>query len=448
MSKPKRKLSFGLQSLFVVLTISTIVVGLFVREWRVAKHRRELVEEISRRGGSVSILQPRLAKQTPGVVNAWLRLFLGDDYFIQAYGVSLAPESKDDLPLILAFPEAQQLRLVGRGVTDEFVAGLYKLPAVHGISLENHSLTPIGISSLAVHSQLKQLRFKACELTSKQVQAVKDLTLDSITFDSCQLGDVDLHPITQVSSLEGIFFLNSPLQSSHLHSLQGAQSSLELSFSSELATEQDVLNLQQTNPNWSITFTVPRSPGVNTIEWKNFFPCKETRKTVEEAIFNGPIITQASLLTLKDRPNLKSLMLTACSINDNDLALLKQFPSLTHLGISDMFITDEGIRALSGLNLNSLSLQRTSVQGKNLDLLAPSLKKLNLVNSEVSDEGFAKVAQLSALEELLISDTNVSEAAMQGLDKLKALEKLELWNTGTSEATITRLKEALPNLKN
>ena len=110
--------------------------------------------------------------------------------------------------------------------------------------------------------------------------------------------------------------------------------------------------------------------------------------------FTAKMIQTADLLNLqKLKKNITWLNLTDCSLNDDHLSYLSDFPHLTRLKIQrNPSVTDKGIEALKGLeNLSELNLYGTRVSNAALMPLGQmeSLKKLFLWNTRITPEAIA-----------------------------------------------------------
>lgn len=102
--------------------------------------------------------------------------------------------------------------------------------------------------------------------------------------------------------------------------------------------------------------------------------------------------------------------ITASGLDDQQVAVLSEFKSLTRLNLSGCEIGDDGIAALKGLTLMQvLQIDGTRVSDIGLDALAgmTRLRHLNLSGCPVSDEGL-KLSQLRELRILNLSDTDFS----------------------------------------
>src|SRR5262245_19948913 len=110
-------------------------------------------------------------------------------------------------------------------------------------------------------------------------------------------------------------------------------------------------------------------------------------------------------------------------IRDEHLELVRPFPSLRHLFVSDGKITDAGLAQLKGL---------TRLEG------------LAIGRSPITDAGLAQLKGLARLDRLDLSDVPITDAGLENLKGLPRLRMVRLWNTEVTDAGVAKLREALP----
>jgi hypothetical protein len=76
----------------------------------------------------------------------------------------------------------------------------------------------------------------------------------------------------------------------------------------------------------------------------------------------------------------------------------------------------------------------------------PSLKRLDLEFTDVSDIGMEQVCRLGQLEELDLSGTDVSDVSVLLLKRLGKLKTLSLRGTQITDSGVAELQQALPGL--
>ncbi len=113
-------------------------------------------------------------------------------------------------------------------------------------------------------------------------------------------------------------------------------------------------------------------------------------------------------------------------------------------------LADEELKQVSALKpIVWLNLSQTRITSAGLVHLREleQLRWLHLEKTEVSDEGIQHVAGLPNLEYLNLYATNITDKTLDQLAACKNLKRLYLWQTAVTDAGVTRLKEALPQLK-
>ena len=118
-----------------------------------------------------------------------------------------------------------------------------------------------------------------------------------------------------------------------------------------------------------------------------------------------------------------------------------------HLSGKD--ITDDGIAKLKEVsNLVWLNLRGTKVSDDGLKHLADikTLTRLHLEKTRLTDAGLAHLGKLENLEYLNLYATKVTDAGIDHLLGLKKLKKLYLWQSEVSKDGAEKLKASIPDL--
>lgn len=94
--------------------------------------------------------------------------------------------------------------------------------------------------------------------------------------------------------------------------------------------------------------------------------------------------------------------------------------------------------------LRGLNLYDTSFLGRGLDNI-PAIEHLDLTDTEIDDDGVARLSACRRLRCLSLIGTNVSDASSPVLKRLLQLQELNLTNTRVSARAVRDLRTALPN---
>lgn len=127
---------------------------------------------------------------------------------------------------------------------------------------------------------------------------------------------------------------------------------------------------------------------------------------------------------------LERLALGSTTIGDDGVATLHQLPRLHTLEVESCGLSADGARHISKiLTLKYLNLSRNKIGpegAKALVALKDSLERLELVDSEIGDDGMRALGSLSKLRILQVPKNDISHAGAQGLARLRNLSFLDL----------------------
>jgi hypothetical protein len=168
-------------------------------------------------------------------------------------------------------------------------------------------------------------------------------------------------------------------------------------------------------------------------------------------------------IDLTNLPALESLPADGDSIHLRNLPNLRKFDGtwVKELQISGVNALEEADFAGSDLpatafaqlaachHLTYLNLRAKPEIDDVLEYVArvPSLKKLDLANSAVTDVGLARLKSLPHLEELDLSGCKITDALLDQLRGMKCLRSLNLNLTPVTPAAVARIEAAIPGLK-
>ena len=113
-----------------------------------------------------------------------------------------------------------------------------------------------------------------------------------------------------------------------------------------------------------------------------------------EAVYCGPVMTDAGLVHLRGLPKLRQLGLTHTQVTDAGLAQLEKLPELRILFVSETQVTDAGL----------VHLQRLK-----------KLQAIGLYGNKITDAGLVHLRGLYELRWLNLGGTQVSDAGVLGL---------------------------------
>jgi len=111
---------------------------------------------------------------------------------------------------------------------------------------------------------------------------------------------------------------------------------------------------------------------------------------------------------------------------DDDVKLLKCFPTLQNITLGNTNITDESLRIIG---------------------MIPNLRALFLDNTKITDIGIKYLTTLTKLSTLSIANTAVTKASMKKLAKLTSLTQLDLCGLDISMDERRALRKKIPGLE-
>jgi hypothetical protein len=172
---------------------------------------------------------------------------------------------------------------------------------------------------------------------------------------------------------------------------------------------------------------------------------------MEGLSFDGTSITDAGLAAFKDAKLTKLGLSHALGLKGPGAAALAGNLTLKELSIGGTGFGDEGMPYIASLKeLKRLTLNHDQVTDAGFAALAnhPTLEVLMFspqMTPRLTDASLATVATLKALKELTINDTVLTyDGGLKLLKSLPYLQKVTLGGVGLSEADLGKLKADLP----
>lgn len=129
-----------------------------------------------------------------------------------------------------------------------------------------------------------------------------------------------------------------------------------------------------------------------------------------------------------------------------DFRSLTPLNALESLNLSGRDFTQENIEQTLYTILPSLKelvFNESKIKGAHFSTFAPNLKRLSLVNSNITGGDIAQIAQLGELEFLDISSTSIAGPSIKKLGMLSSLKELSLANTNMSKTDFAAVPSSL-----
>lgn len=205
--KPKRRrwLQFSLRSLFVVMTIVAVWLGLVMHK---ARRLRRSVDAITAAGGAVYFhhqIEGNSA-DAPPPGPAWLRRFVGDEPFLTPVHVYLGgPRVTDALIAdnLGSMTSVEDLHIESANVTDAALVHIRSMPHLHWLILDCPRLTDAAPARLASLPELYGLSLNCARLTDAALSHIATHPkLGSLTLNSPNLTAPGLRQLDRLKYLE------------------------------------------------------------------------------------------------------------------------------------------------------------------------------------------------------------------------------------------------------
>lgn len=132
---------------------------------------------------------------------------------------------------------------------------------------------------------------------------------------------------------------------------------------------------------------------------------------------------------------------------DEDMDALAELQpgAIQYLNLSETKITDAGLQRLQDITgVVSISLHKTAVTDESLKLIgtkARQLRHINLLDTAVTTKGISYLANMPALEEIVIGNTKITESSLLILKDLPRLKTLLFRDTPLSDVGLEHIKD-------
>lgn len=383
----RRVLRFSLKTLFCVVTVVAVVIGLWVPWNHRARRQKEAVDALSDR--SVRIIYDYEVDTSGKLINkaeppgpSWLRRYLGNEYWDDVVAVAYQPRlgkliakpvTDDDLRYFDAIPSVERLILRGNGVsgvsddglshlshlaalwqldlslnykiTGEGLRHLSQLTALRKLDLSrNHKITDEGLLHLSDLVLLEDLNLRGTGVTGAGIKHLANLRqLERLVLhERTQITDKNaaaLRRLTNLSEIRAEFQLTD----AGLRHLRGLTRLKELNLLNSSITDEGLtsmkgmrglekLYLTSYNPGAAITDVgIQNLRGLINLRW---------------LVLNCPDVTGDVVGDLSNLVNLEGLGLQGIDIGDEQLEYVLKFKKLKHLDLKRTRVTSEGIAGL------------------------------------------------------------------------------------------------------
>ncbi len=185
-------------------------------------------------------------------------------------------------------------------------------------------------------------------------------------------------------------------------------------------------------------------------DMESVLPLLKNFPEIETLSISNKRFTDAGAAYLAELPNLQDLNLYQSNIGDEGMKHLRGLKNLRRIPMGETRVTDKGLKVIAGMT----QLEYVGVRGNNVtdaglahlkDLT--SLRGLYLGQTKITDDGLKHLATFTRLRDLYLHTTAITDAGLEHLTGLKDLRDLYLAKTKTTEDGHAKLKLALPDVE-
>jgi hypothetical protein len=353
--------------------------------------------------------------------------------------LDLSATEVDDsgIPYLAGLRRLRRLDLSGNQITDAAIDTLMQLPALEELNLYRTKITNAGLSRLPKMPALRDLDVRYTRVTAAGVASLQSNARLRVVFHASSALRTPPAPpanasdtaavVRWIGSLGGVISPDRSTLSLHataindttvaaLRTLQGTLRSLDLSGTEIGDAGLVVLRSFSKLDELNLDATAVTGAGLQHLP-----------RTLRTLILGNTYVEGPGFPSM---PALEQLVLQGAPVSDHGLeAICRAAPSLRHLNLGESDVTSAGLAALrSSPGLTYLDLAATDIDDGGLSVL-PSLKGLTFLRlreTRLTDKGLAALANLTALQTLDLGRTRISNAGMRHLAGLTALRTLVL----------------------
>ncbi len=370
--KPKRRwFQYSLRSMFVLMTVLALWLG---AETHRARRQQQAIAAIQAASGAGGYVE-RCAWG-----RKWLAPYIGEDYFRRAVWVDFAaPDPRWDVRDVLQDPLEGREHLVFAGSqrNSEFHEDVLRYLDsldIESVQLRRVPITPEGLRHLRTLKRLKTLRLYDLEITDEALHRLRDVEgLKSLSLCALEITDDALAFLRDLRALEEIDLDSTVVTDKAMEHLAGLSNLRVVRLRFSMVSDEGVMRLAALPrlERLSIDYTAVTSAGlrrfqkaaprVEIINWHDY--------SNGRVCYGVPISDTCWIV---------------CQANDKDLGYLewenefvRKDPERWGKEIARVFVMGEGVTDRGLEHLKGLT----------------RLRRLVLINTQVTDEGIKKFQQ-------------------------------------------------------
>jgi internalin A len=456
--KPKlRWYQFSLRSLLVLVTLFGFACSWFAVKMKQAKRQQETVEAFKKidGAGGISYDFEELGSHAP-LGPKWMHRLLGIDFFANITRVIVSKDSPMSyLPEFSELRSLNGLSSYGPGstvsITDVGIENLKGLAQLEKLYLEQTGISDTGLQNLKGLAKLRVLSLTGSRITN--IDSIGNLSqLEEIDLAGSQITDDGLKSIKRLSNLRILHLADTKITNDGLRWLEGLSHLKELHLSATKISDEGLKYLAK----------MPR---------------------LEELLIGNTAITGRGLRYLKGLNQLKKLDITYTKVTAEELDTLQNIPNLEALKIGSQssfslelensnwcatvsrYSSENDAKSCTEINESSLihltglkNLQILELDGVDITdngwVYLNKLKHLRQLTihqdedrfSKVNDAALRQIAKISTLKKLDLANTKVTNEGLSYLEGLTGLEELKIYSTEDTSTGLQKLNKAIPKL--
>ncbi len=342
---------------------------------------------------------------------------------------TVAPVGDTLLEAIGKIRSLKELWLANASITDAglaHLAGLEKLEKL--LLLECRGVRGLGYASLAPVKSLRELVIAGPPIDAEQSQAVAKLSqLEVLLLQPRDLPAAGLK-VADVQSLENL----KNLRNFFVNAGRASNEAQRASAAALLAVAGKLPSLRKL----SVAGVIADADDLVVLA---------SSSKLEEVTLFDVTLSDRGLAALGELENLKQLRLMSKGVvTETAWAKLTGLKQLTVLSLTGSALDDAGLAELANLTaLEQLILLGSRITGTGLKPLAnlKQLKTLTLANSPFDDDGAEALRGLSAIESLDLSTTKITDRSLDAIATLAKLRMVTLDDTSVTADGLLKLRD-------
>jgi hypothetical protein len=259
----RRWFQFSLRSLVLFTLICAVPCAWLGRKIEQKRRERVCVAAVLELGGEVKYdYEAGGPRETPPGP-AWLRSFLGENFFSDVVGVTYQPSfwyellwpklADDGLAQIKSLTRLETLELSGTKTTDAGLANLKELTQLQELGLCDTKITDAGLVNLKGLTGLRNLDLNWTLVTHAGLANLKGLTrLHKLSLRRTKVGDAGIVNLQGLSELQDLDLIQTQVTDAGLANLNGLAQLQNLWLYETKVTATGIEDLQKALPNCKI----------------------------------------------------------------------------------------------------------------------------------------------------------------------------------------------------